>query len=477
MTPATEFTANVEALTKEVTPKVRGMARSIAIDPSLNEGVLAMMERSSEMRSPMTALLAGIAAVPSARKLWEATLDELWAANRAPTSKIVDEVVVGSGYHASIYCAMRAQMGQPVPVVLEAESRVGGVFAVSRSGSFFLNSRNRPGGLSIPRQQGALNFLPGSPIQPADVSGEEYQVNADLAFAIRSIFALTGAKVVTDARVNNVYPTYRFPRYGSASYGRGRESYVELTLNDGRTIKAKRVIIATGIGRPRNQWGTQAGDRLLSFKGFMGRFDSHFPLRGMKRVAVIGAGDSGKTVIEALTGQGPANHMSVPSLDYLSDVVWFGQEQTNRTDFEGCNRPRYKRIGTLLDQTPNRPRRVQTRSRKVTYVTQGYDCVLVDGEPFDYAIDCTGYVPQAVGRDEPRDLETFEDLARKGPRGSSDYLDRIFYVGPSARLDRTEQERLATPDTPNARANREAEVAAYRYAGRTAMLAQRLDVL
>lgn len=475
MTPDSSFTTTVEALTKEVkNPKARAMAREIAIDPSLNEGVAMMMERSQEMRSPMTALLAGIAAVPSARKLWEATLDELWAANRVSPSKIIPEVVIGSGYHAAVYCAMRAEMGKPMPVVLEAEPRAGGTFAVSASGSFFLNSRNRPGGLSIPRQQGSLNFLPGSPIQPADVSGEEYQVNSDLAFAIRSIYALNGVKIVPNVRVERVYAESRIPR----GYGyRSREFYVGINLRDGRRLKAGRVIIATGIGAPRETWAKQAaGERLLKFRDFMARFDSPFPLRGMRRVAVIGAGDSGKTVVEALTGQGPSRHTSVASLDWPSEVVWYGQASANRSEFEQCNRPRYKRLGTLFESNPRRPRRVLPSPQRVTYVEEGYDCVLVDGEPFDVAIDCTGFrTTSGLTDDDPSALDIYQDVARLARSGrNGDSVDRIFYIGPAAQLPRTAQELMATPDAPTPEARREAEVAMYRYAGRTALLAKRL---
>lgn len=479
MTPST-LTADVTELTKEVKiPKVRGMARSIAIDPTLNEGVKAMMERSSEMRSPMTALLAGIAALPQARRMWEDTLDEVWAKNRVSPGTLYPEVVIGSGLHAAIYCAMRAEMGLEPPIILEQADRVGGIFAASRTPTFYLNSRNRPGGLSIPRNQGALNFLPGAMVQPSDLSNEEYQVNSDLAFAIRSVYALTGAKVIPNARVEGLSQSSRYVRTRNVNgfYGNNRrEFFVAVDLRDGRRLKAERVIVANGVGRPRGYW-KEAGERLIRFRQFLGMLDRPFPFRGMRRVAVIGAGDSGKCVIEALTGQGPSSHMSVASLDWPTDIVWYGQESTSRQSFEECNRPRYKRIGTLLESNRSRRERVQARPSRVNFIDEGYDCVLVDGEPFDFAIDCTGYDPDAPGVGSTEGLDLFFDSARYMRRNPGDQVDRIYYIGPTARIPKSQREEIATPSPNDFRARREAEVAAYRYAGRTAMFAKRLATL
>lgn len=472
MTPS-ELTTLVDETVKEVSnPKARGMAKSIAIDPSLNAGVLAMMDRASEMRSPITALLAGIAAVPAARRMWEDSLDETWERNRVSPSKLIPEVVIGSGLTAAIYCAMRVSMGYEPPIVLEQGPRAGGTFAVSRGPSFYLNSRNRPGELSIPRNQGALNFLPGSMVQPSDLGNEEYQVNSDLAFAIRSVFALTGVKVVPNVKVSAVLPERRFVGYSNGS--RGYEYYARIYLEDDRKLKASRVIVATGIGEERSFW-SNPGPKLLNFSQFMAMLDQPFPLRGMRRVAVIGAGDSGKCVVEALAGQGPSGHMSVASLDWPEEIVWYGQRYTTREDFEECNRPRYARIGSLLvDNGRLRRQRLFARPAKVTYVDEGYNCVLVDGEPFDLAVNCSGIAPNAGpdGYTEIEGLGMYRDYARYAPMNPGDVAYRIFYAGPAARIPRSAQENLASPLPDNDAAAREALVAAYRYAGRTAMLAR-----
>lgn len=475
MAPLSTLT-DVVNLTKEVkTPKARDMAKQIAQDPMLNDGIMAMMERHEEMASPLTALLAGIAANPIARRMWEDTLDAAWSVNRAPTTlsryrgkRIIPEVVIGAGMTAAIYCAERARMGKPLPLVLDESPRAGGAFAASKTATFYLNSRNRPGGLSIPRREGALNFLPGSMVQPSDLSGEEYQVNSDLAFAIRSVFALLGVKVVTGVRVEGIED-------GSLMKDGYRLRHKVLELRPYSFIRAARVIVASGVGEPRRRWsnGRVNMPGLYIFRDFLAHLDQPFPFRGMNRVAVIGSGDSGKCAVEALTGQGPARHMSVASLDWPTEVVWYGQPNGNRRDFEECNRPRYKRIGALLDQSSSRRRRVVPSGLRVDYVDRGYNSVMVNGEPFDAVIDCTGYSAEAgVAGINTAEFELFQDVSRVMQPSSGDFTRRVYFAGPAAQLPRTPQERMAVPDAPDARSQREAMTAAYRYSGRTAMLAQ-----
>lgn len=470
MTPLSSLTALAEKITREVkSPKVRGVAKQITADPALNEGVMAMMERAPEMRSPMTALLAGIAADAKARRLWEESLDAMWAEESddfVPKKTTYPEVFIGAGLTGAVYCATRAMMGMPVPMVLEVEERAGGSFAVSRSATFYLNSRNRPGGLGIPGSQGSLNFLPNAPIQPSELGFEEYQVNADVAYAIRAAYALMDAKVITKTSVYDLVVKPDSKKSGNC---------VEVQTNRGR-ITASRVVVGTGIGQPRVDWF--AGERLLSFKQFMRRLDQPFPFRDMGRVAVIGAGDSGKVVIEALTGQGPARHMSVAALDYPRDIVWYGQQSLDRGTFENCNRPRYKRLGTLFSQTGYRSSRVKPISAKVGYVEEGYDCVLVDGQPYDLAINCTGYEPSSSVLGLSLDDQYFwmneNETDYYGRFMPDDYGDPlIYFAGPAAKLPRSDAERRATPDAGTTAQQREQQVAAWRYTGRTAMLAQR----
>lgn len=441
---------------KSLPTQHRTIVKEIANDP-MGEGARVMMERAADFRSPVAALFAGIAMVAASREAWENHLDEKWAREPYGTLPVkrVPEVVVGGGLHGAIYAAARVAAGKPAPIVIDESERVGGVFAVSRKPSFYLNSRNRPGDLSVPGLGGALNFLPGAALQPADISAEEYMTNADLAYVIRTTLALTGAKVYAGDRVRILE---------RSSYGGLR-----VQVRD-EVILAARVIDATGIGRPRNPFPV-ANDlpRYVTFNEFMGKMDEPFPLRDMRRVAVLGAGDSGRVTVEALAGQGPISHWSVASLDWPGTITWYGQPSFNRQDFEACNRTRYKKLGTLLQPGTRRPQRVYPSGR-ARYVQAGPDSVEVDGAPYDLVVNATGFEKvQSLYTNAPS-MDYFSDpdggklLARR-TNG-----DTFFKVGPAAEIEYAEVERLAF-NPPGEEAQREAEVAMYRLAGRTARLA------
>ena len=466
------------SLIEDVPQAYRKVVKDIVSDPQTNEGIEAMMGRESDFRSPLAALFAGIALVPQARTLWEDKLDKVWTRNAIPRDR-VEEVVVGSGIQAAIYVAMRVAMGHPAPLVIEKEDRAGGVFAMTRGPAFYLNSRNRPGDLGLPGRKGALNFLPGAILQPSDISGEEYMVNSDLAFIIRATLALSGARVVTGVEVGGVeQDTSIGCYYQDPDYGRSR--LPALYLQDNRRVRANRIISATGIGDPNRAFSYS--ERVLSFPDFMRRMDTPFPLQGLGKVAVIGAGDSGKVVIEALTGLGPARHMSVASLDWMDEIRWIGPGlQTSQTDWESCNRPRYKQIGTLLKSTNERPARVRAEDRRLDtfYVDDGFNNVLIEGVPYDTVIDCTGfYENRSVGNSDgyasgyARPLSTgYRSLARK--RAQAPY--QVYLIGPCSQLDYESFDTLATPLRGDARQQRENRVAIYRFADRTAELAQSLS--
>ena len=167
-----------------------------------------MMQRESEFPSPLQAKLTGIALDPNGREFADQVLDAYWSdeprqqdtLNSVALSSSSDrEVIIGSGFHAAVYAATRVLSGYPKPLVLERNERVGGTFAMTARPTFYLNSRNRPGRAGLAGDQGAaLNYLPGAPIQAANVSMAEYQTNTDMAFVIRLALAQF-ADVVTNA--------------------------------------------------------------------------------------------------------------------------------------------------------------------------------------------------------------------------------------------------------------------------------------
>lgn len=439
---------------------MRKPVQNICADPQLNAGVMEMMGRHDEI-DVMSALLSGIGLVPAARAIIDDHLDALWAKSRnLPRRDRYSEVVIGAGLQAAVYCAVRVKLGYPAPLVLEARDRVGGVFAVSRGPSFYLNSRNRPGPLSVPGvRDGSLNFLPNAPLQPSHMSGDEYQTNDVMAWVIRLTLAMN-AKVVTGVQATFI-DSRRKPNLGY--YDRTTEAFVQVSTT-GNGMRADRAIITTGLAVPRDSTGIRvaAKGRVMNFEEFMAKMDSPFPLRGFDRVAVLGGGDGGKTTIEALTGKGPRAAMSVAALDWPRTICWYGAPYLTRQDWERCNRSRYNAIGALLP-SPGEERaaaRVTPFARPSSF-TVGYECVYVDDVPFDYLIDCTGYAGTS--------LATTGDEFGVGGRAVG-FWDKqsVYRAGVAAGLVLTPGEQTLL------RGIAENATSAFRYSSRTAALAANL---
>jgi hypothetical protein len=216
----------------------------------------------------------------------------------------------------------------------------------------------------------------------------------------------------------------------------------------------------------------------------MKSLDGTFPLRGMNRVAVIGAGDSGRTAIEALTGQGPRTGWSVASLDYPEQIDWYGladsigSSNVTRQSWENCNRSRYRGLGRLfpnadLDGNRQTPPRVRARER-ATSLAPGYESIYVNEEPYDAVIACTGF---------ERTGDLLDGYARNplnlgiGPQGGRTVAvgfgttgNQLFAIGPAARISVSDTERAL----PALSAIPENSTSLFRYAARTAAFAQRL---
>lgn len=386
--------------------------------------------------------------------------------------KDVPEVVIGAGLHAAIYCSVRVKSGYPMPLVLERNTQFGGTFAVSDKPSFFLNSRNRPGPLGFPGSGDALNVLPGCRVQPSDLSGREYQTNSDLALIIKIALALN-AEVITSAEVvkidlardTDILTTNRYV----------------ITLADSTIVTTDRIVFASGMGDPKSVPFTEISDRkrIHSFATFMARMDEPFPLRDMNRIAVIGTGDSGKSVVEALVGQGPNSGFSVASMDYPERIYWWGfgdrykGKELTQTSWINCERSRYAGIGRYLPKTTAERARIVPIRGKAETVYPGYDGrVVVQGFPFDCVVICTGF-EKSSSIEMPFDAASDTGFVRANDAIEDSILARqimgedIFYIGPAARLLATSREVIRFRGIP------ENSAAIFRYAEKTAILATR----
>jgi hypothetical protein len=468
-------------VTKAVSPLptfMQDVCKTIARTPYVGDGIKMMLERKNDFRNPTAALLAGITIEGAALRMFEDALDAAWTLPKPITAKIgprsqgFEEVVIGGGQQAAIYCAIRVQSGYPRPLVLEAEDRVGGVFATAKSATFYLNSRNRPGESSVPGQPGALNALPGSIVQPSDLGGEEYQTDAQMAVAIRTALAMY-ADVRTKSRVMDV-------RFGSFGRDGDKNRNHQLILDDGTIVNAGRVVLATGLGKPivlgREPGAMVMSDRILTYTDFLRRLDQPFPLRGMERVAVVGAGDSGRTVIEALCGQGPGAKSSVASVDWPQQIDWYGLDVFTKSDFERCNRSRYKGIGRLLPRSTDADSQRMARVISVydrdnggglrpSQLIPGYNCVYVNERSYDHVIVCTGFERKSTAL--PLRLQPF--LINGRQVGFNSVGNSIVTIGPCMDVPISSMEVNAL-GAGVAEVN-ENSAALFRYAQRTAQAA------
>ncbi|MET7396297.1 hypothetical protein ABZS66_22730 [Dactylosporangium sp. NPDC005572] len=408
---------------------IESMLGAIALRTEAAEGVRAIMQRASEFPSPLAANLTGVALDPNGRGYADQLLDTYWADETQQQHLLRStsddrEVIIGSGFHAAVYAAVRVLGGFPRPLVLERDSRAGGTFAMTARPTFYLNSRNRPGTAGLAGDQSAsLNYLPGALIQAANVSMLEYQTNADMAFVIRLALAQF-ADVVTNASVVSVSPD-----------GPG----VGIELVDRAPLTAGRVIDARGVGDPTDQ-AMATGTTIVTFPQFMRRMGGMWPLRGLRRVAVVGSGDSAKCAVESCLGIAPQPFMAAAELDRVERIDWYADALPTTCDvWQEAIRGRYQAIGRYL-----RPDRfgvqrlnvLERRARPVALPGAG----LIDARAYDLVVLCTG------NRETDIDGLAYDDCREYVSAGGNLIACRhdnmpVFRVGPHARLPFTAQER------------------------------------
>ncbi|MGI5185494.1 hypothetical protein ACQEVZ_55550 [Dactylosporangium sp. CA-152071] len=436
---------------------IESLLATVALNQTASEGMRAMMDRQSEFPSPLQAQLTGIALDPYGRQVADQALDTYWSDGPRReallgSSRTDREIVIGSGFHAAVYAATRVLSGYPKPLVLERSDRAGGTFAMTGRPTFNLNSRNRPGSAGLAGDQGAsLNYLPGAPIQAANVSMSEFQTNTDMAFVIRLALAQY-ADVVTSTNVRAV-----------TQDGAG----VGIDFEDRDSIGAGRVIDARGLGDPDPQ-NAANGTTILAFPQFMQRMATLWPLRGVRRAAVVGGGDSAKCAVESFLGVAPQPFMAAAALDTVERIDWYSDQlPTTCDDWQDQIRGRYQAIGRYLRADRFGVRRLNVVTRRARPVALP-GMALIDGRTYDLVILCTGNQETDI---DGLDLASFDEYSL--PDGSvvarQHYNLPAFRVGPHACL----------PFTPREREDGIADIAAnavsmFRTATKTAALAATL---
>jgi hypothetical protein len=286
------------------------------------------------------------------------------------------------------------------------------------------------------------------------VSMLEYQTNTDMAFVILLALAQF-ADVVTNAKVLSVVPD---------------APGVQIEIADGDPLLAGRVIDARGLGDPTGQ-DIANGTTILTFGQFMQRMSSMWPLRGLRRSAVIGGGDSAKCAVESFLGIAPQPFMAAAAVDSVDRIDWYTDDlPTTCEQWQHDIRGRYQAIGRYLRPDRFGLQRLAVVSRRVRPVALP-GTGLIDGRTYDLVVVCTGNQETAI---DVLDFESFDQYTIPDANviARRHYNLPAFRVGPHARLPFTQREREdGVADIP---AN---AVSMFRTASKTAALAATLPAV
>jgi hypothetical protein len=265
--------------------------------------------------------------------------------------------------------------GHGRPVVFEKEAKTGGMFEALTN--FRMNSANAasvesvqtPGPTRLPARSPSddLNWLPNADEQVRALSGlVEYPYSNDMARCIQRALSAY-AEVYTGV---------------SVSYN----MYGEVAWNGDTLGMSKRIVFAGGlVPRP----DLPQGPAIMSGYEYMKR-----PVRELsgRKIAVIGGGDTAAQVAEIMLGQGITMPTTAPEC-----IHWYGTEKMPLTKQVWMRRvhARWAGIGRALpDEGDDKLIEgvVKPLPVRAEVISLG-NAALVNGQVYDMAVMCTGFVP------------------------------------------------------------------------------------
>jgi hypothetical protein len=165
-----------------------------------------------------------------------------------------------------------------------------------------------------------------------------------------------------------------------------------------------------------------------------------WPLRGVRRVAVIGGGDSAKCAVESFLGIAPQPFMAAAALDSVGQIDWYSDQlPTSCKRWRREIRGRYQAIGRYLRPDRLGLRRLNVLDRRARPIALP-GTALIDGRTYDLVVLCTGNQETDI---EGLDFGSFDEYAIPDANvvARQHYNQPAFRVGPHARLPFTAQER------------------------------------
>jgi hypothetical protein len=356
---------------------------------------------------------------------------------------VVDKLVVGTGPNAVNFISALSNLRGGVVdfLCLDAANKPGGVFGGVLNPDMIralwrLNSRTRPQGFQdvgsspdgsqlFPDSDFFANpaaFLPGGDfslnpvhkgvVQDADLTGQVYSDNSKIWQAtVLNNFLQAGSAMMSGISVDWIK---RNPNRGP-----DEPRFLVRVVNTNAPWPNNSAIIKTNIpvdfgGFRREKVGAALADeqtraylqeqqRLLleqrncvsgmEFIARMGDRSEPFPLRGKKKIVILGDGDTARIVAGSVLGTETELGQTVASLDRVDKVVWVGQKASSREKFlarepdgKKPERPRYLLLANFF------PREVDAN---YAFKIQPYDVraggIRVDGGRASVAV--TGDLP------------------------------------------------------------------------------------
>lgn len=336
-----------------------------------------------------------------------------------------DTVIIGAGPHAAALVQEFTDLDPRRRIlVVDAASRPGGTFA-DVGPVFALNSTNREdtgGQANVGRGQsggskgdGNLNAV-ANLIGIPDFGGLKWPLAGDLGYVTTLAVEYSSADILLNTRVLAIGPF---------------ESGLMSLQLDGVSPKvaAGQVVLATGIGKPafflpnaenaRRQLetpATQAGKPppIMGFGEFVKRINADLrnnlnPMANYanKRILVVGAGDSGKVLIEWLAGLGPdSRSYGGAQIGAPKEIVWSGVDFLTCQQFLERARARYSPIAQALNSAT-----VALAPLKVTSFRADQTKVVIDG--FALRRDTDGnLLPPDLPQETQDEVEILERLGQ-----------------------------------------------------------------
>jgi hypothetical protein len=343
----------------------------IVRDPASSEG---------QRHRDLTRYLAGIARTERGSALINEAINRLVEMDSVRIkdrirngNNYVHEIVIGSGPHAQVYSAERLFMNPDEPCLcIESSPIIGGQFRYETT-MHELNTKQGPES-SIPEENvagrsGNKNSLGRGIIQEPDIAYSTYGTQDRIATAVRINHALE-ARTVIKSELSSIRLN---PSKDSA--GKYIVEFIDTVSGEVFEVFTDRVVISTGLGKERLDFGDEVSRKIIAEEqakfssdgesGIMSLSQFHkqtvdrirggeLPFKGMRHIAVIGAGDSGATVIEQVLGYAGNTGLTTRQ-DTNITIDWVGQSLTDESQYAVSSRHRYGQISADIppSEIPN----------------------------------------------------------------------------------------------------------------------------